>query len=145
MFIIIHYSYITIGAMASQIISLAIAYSTVFFWHRSQKTSKPRVTGLGEGNSVNSGEFPTQRASNAEKVFIWWCLQEIRKSKMEGIKVDGRWDCVGYHRNYKAWTLSCITMLINPYPASASIMVLMHIISISHMWWDYRVTQKPWL
>ena len=39
---------------------------------RSNKTSKLRVTGLCEGNSPGTGEFPEQRASNAEKVFIRW-------------------------------------------------------------------------
>ena len=35
---------------------------------RSKKTSKLRVTGLCEGNSPVTGEFPSQRASNAENV-----------------------------------------------------------------------------
>ena len=39
---------------------------------RSEKTSKLRVTGLCEGNSPMTGEFPAQRVSNAEKVSIWW-------------------------------------------------------------------------
>ena len=34
--------------------------------HRSKKTSKLRVTGLCEGNSPVTVEFPAQRASNAE-------------------------------------------------------------------------------
>ena len=42
------------------------------FRRRSKKTSKPRVTGLWEGNSPVTGEFPSQRASNAENVSIWW-------------------------------------------------------------------------
>ena len=42
------------------------------FRHRSQKTSKLRVTGLCEGNSPVTGEFPTQMASNVENVSIWW-------------------------------------------------------------------------
>ena len=42
------------------------------FRHRSKKTSKVRVTGLCEGNSPVTGEFPAQRASNAEKVSIRW-------------------------------------------------------------------------
>ena len=42
------------------------------FRRRSKKTSKPRVTGLCAGNSPVTGEFPAQRASNAENVFIWW-------------------------------------------------------------------------
>ena len=36
------------------------------------KPSKFRVTGLCEGNSPVTGEFPAQRASNAENVSIWW-------------------------------------------------------------------------
>ena len=43
------------------------------FRPRSEKTSKLRVTGLCEGNSPVTGEFPTQRASNAENVSLWWC------------------------------------------------------------------------
>ena len=42
------------------------------FRRRLKKTSKLRVTGLCEGNSPVTGEFPTQRASNAENVSIWW-------------------------------------------------------------------------
>ena len=42
------------------------------FWRRSKKASKLRVTGLCEGNSPVTGEFPAQRASNAENVSIWW-------------------------------------------------------------------------
>ena len=42
------------------------------FRRRSKKTSKLRVTGLCEGNSQVTGEFPAQRASNAENVYIWW-------------------------------------------------------------------------
>ena len=42
------------------------------FGRRSKKTSKLRVTGLYEGNSAVTGEFPAQRASNAKNVSIWW-------------------------------------------------------------------------
>ena len=42
------------------------------FRRRSKKTSKLRVTGLCEGNSPMTGEFPTQRASNLENVSISW-------------------------------------------------------------------------
>ena len=41
------------------------------FKRRSKETSKPRVTGLCKGNSPVTGEFPSQRASNAENVFMW--------------------------------------------------------------------------
>ena len=42
------------------------------FRRRSKKTSKLRVTGLCEGNSPVTGEFPAQRASNADHISIWW-------------------------------------------------------------------------
>ena len=42
------------------------------FRRKSKKTSKLRVTGLCEGNSSGTGEFPAQMPSNAENVFIWW-------------------------------------------------------------------------
>ena len=42
------------------------------FRRRSKKTSKLCVTGLCEGNSPVTSEFPAQMASNAENVSIWW-------------------------------------------------------------------------
>ena len=50
------------------------------FRRRSKKTSKLRVTGLCEGNSPVTGEFPAQRASNAESVSIWWHLHAVASS-----------------------------------------------------------------
>ena len=35
-----------------------------------------RVTGLCEGNSSVSGDFPAQRTDNAANVSIWWCHHE---------------------------------------------------------------------
>ena len=43
-----------------------------FYRRRSKKTSKLRVTGLYEGNSPMTGDFPSQKASNTENVSIWW-------------------------------------------------------------------------
>ena len=42
------------------------------FRRRSKKTLKLRVPGLCAGNSPVIGEFPSQKASNAENVSIWW-------------------------------------------------------------------------
>ena len=50
------------------------------FRRRSKKTSELRVTGLCAGISPVTGEFPAQKASNAENVSIWWrnhCLYDI--------------------------------------------------------------------
>ena len=46
------------------------------FGCRSKKTSKLRVTGLCEGNSMVTGKFPAQNTRNAENVSIWWCHHE---------------------------------------------------------------------
>ena len=58
------------GAMTSQITSLTIVYSS-FCSRRSKKASTLRVTGLFEGNSPVTSEFPAQRVSNTENVSIW--------------------------------------------------------------------------
>ena len=42
------------------------------FRRKSKKISKICVTGLCEGNSPGTGEFPAQMASYAENVSIWW-------------------------------------------------------------------------
>ena len=55
--IVWHYSDVIMSAMASQIISLTNFYSM----RRSKKTSKLRVTGLCDGNSPVTGEFPAQK------------------------------------------------------------------------------------
>ena len=60
------------STMASQITSLTIVYSTVCSGVDQRKHQSPRVTGLCEGDLPLTGESPAQRASNAEKVSIWW-------------------------------------------------------------------------
>ena len=67
-----HYNDVIMGAMASQITSLLIVYSTVCSRRRSKKTSKLRVAGLCAGNSPVTGEFPPQMVCNAENISIWW-------------------------------------------------------------------------
>ena len=59
------------SAMASQITGVTIVYWTVCSGAHQRK-SKLRVTGLCEGNSPVTGEFPAQKASNAENISIWW-------------------------------------------------------------------------
>ena len=48
------------------------------FKHRSKKTSKLHATDLCEGNSLVTGEFPSQRTSNTKNASIWWCHHEQR-------------------------------------------------------------------
>ena len=44
----------------------------LLFRRRLKKASKLRVTGLCAGNSPGAGEFPAQKASNAENASTWW-------------------------------------------------------------------------
>ena len=70
---------VTIGFNSEQyndFIMSAMPYSTIYSRRRSKKTSKLRVTGLCEMNSPGTGEFPSQRSSNAVNVSIWWRLHE---------------------------------------------------------------------
>ena len=54
----------------------------------SKKTSKLRVTGLCRGKSPVTGEFPAQRASNAENVSIWWRHHEHWSTDMISLQED---------------------------------------------------------
>ena len=44
---------------------------------RSKQISNFRITGLCEGNSPVTGEFPAQLASNARNVTIWWLHHDL--------------------------------------------------------------------
>ena len=57
------------STMASRITSLTTVYSTVYSGADQRKHQNSASL---EGNSPVTGEFPAQRASNAENVSIWW-------------------------------------------------------------------------
>ena len=61
-----HYTDVIMSLMASQITSLAIVYSPVCsgIYQRKHQSSVSLA--------FVTGEFPTQKASNAENVSIWW-------------------------------------------------------------------------
>ena len=56
------------GAMTPQTTGISIINSTVF----SGADKKTHQSSACEGNSPVTREFPAQRASNAENVFVWW-------------------------------------------------------------------------
>ena len=60
--VLCHYSGVIMAAVASPITSLTIVYWTVYSGADKKKPSKLRITGL----CAVTGEFPAQRASNAE-------------------------------------------------------------------------------
>ena len=65
------------------------------FRRRSTKTSKLRSTGLCAGNSLGTGEFPTQMASNAKNVSIWWRHHVVVKVSVQLIPQNEP-RCTGY-------------------------------------------------
>ena len=58
--------------MASQTTSLTIIYSTVYSGVYQRKHQNSASLAFVMGNSPVTGEFPSQRASNAGNVSIWW-------------------------------------------------------------------------
>ena len=52
----------------------------------SKKTQKLHVTGLCEGNSPVTGEFPAQRANNAENIYL---MTSCFKPKYRGRRSGG--------------------------------------------------------
>ena len=65
------------GAIASQITSLTIIFSTIYLDTDQRKHQSSGVTGLCAGNSPEAGEFSVQMASDDENVSIWWRHHEI--------------------------------------------------------------------
>ena len=64
-----HYNDVIMGAMASQITSFTIVYSTVYSEADKKPIKAPRHWPFC-GEFTGSGEFPAQMASNAENVSI---------------------------------------------------------------------------
>ena len=54
----------------------------------SQKTSNLSVTGLSEGTPPVTGGFPSQEASNAENVSIWWCHHGKIRPRLPKLVLD---------------------------------------------------------
>ena len=76
------------------------------FRHRSNNTSKLRVTGLCEGNSLVTGEFPAQKASNAENVSIWWRHHHRIVSQGASCVLRHHWFRQCYHYLRHSWPRS---------------------------------------
>ena len=62
----IQYSDVIMNAMASQITSLTIVYSTIYSGADQRKHQSPALVALC------TGQVPAQRATNAENVSVWW-------------------------------------------------------------------------
>ena len=66
-----HYNDVITGAIASQITSLTIVYSTVYSDTDQGKHQSSASLAFVPGIH-RTGEFPAQMASNAQNVSIWW-------------------------------------------------------------------------
>ena len=78
------YSDVIIGAMAFQITSLTIVYSTVYTGADQIKHQSFAPLAFVRGNSQVTGEIPAQMASNAENVSIWW-YHHVVECSMTGV------------------------------------------------------------
>ena len=70
-FRLLYYIDFIMTTMASHITSQTIVYSTVYSGADKKKHQSSASLALC-GEFTGTGEFPAQRASNAENVFIWW-------------------------------------------------------------------------
>ena len=84
-----HYNDVIMGPMASQITSLMVVYSTVYSGADHRKHQSSASLAFERGSSL-TGEFPAQRASNAENISIWWrhhvCLWRISDEFPEALQ-----------------------------------------------------------
>ena len=67
-----HYCDVIMGAMASQVTSLTIVYSTVYSGADQIKHQSSASLAFVRRIQTVTGEFPAQMASNAENVSIGW-------------------------------------------------------------------------
>ena len=65
-----HYGDVIMSAIASQITSLTIVYSTVY-WGADQRKHQSSASLASVRNSPVTEEFPEQKANNAENVSVW--------------------------------------------------------------------------
>ena len=83
-----HYNDVIMREMASQITSFTIVYSSVYSGADKRKHQSSA--------SLVTDEFPTQKASNAENVSIWWRHHDQRQCSVYRDCKSGRhilWHC----------------------------------------------------
>ena len=71
----IHYNVVIMGAIASQITSLTIVYSTLY----SDADQRKYQSSASLAFVRRPGEFPAQTDSNEESFSIWWRHRDVNK------------------------------------------------------------------
>ena len=124
-------------------------FTQPFIRRRSKKTSKLRVTGLCVGNSPGTGEFPAQRASNAENVSIWWRHHLSPNSPRLVILFV---DCATVNKVYLILSYFILSYLISKLRIHGECSTLWatgakHFLSqvLEHCLWRYRYIVFDWL
>ena len=103
-----HYNGVIMSEMASQITGVSIVCSTLG-WGAGQRKHHSSAS-LGFVQRI-TGEFPTQKPSNAESVSIWWRHHEylrFRNGPHHPRVVSGPW---GRWRQWQRWRQAAITNL----------------------------------
>ena len=75
---VLHHNDVIMDAIASQITSLTIVYSTIYSDADQRKHQSSASLAFVRG----TGEFPAQKASNAENVSIWWRHHGVPNSNL---------------------------------------------------------------
>ena len=89
-----HYGDVIMRAMASHLTSLTIVCSNVCSGPDQRKHQSSASQAFVWGNSSVTGEFPTQRASNAQNAPIWWRHLVDRTSAESGPLWRFHWEFI---------------------------------------------------
>ena len=114
----IHYNDVIMGAMASQITSLTIVYSTVYSgWDQRKHQSSAPLAFVWE--FTDDRRIPHTKASNAANVSIWWRHHvwlhwklpfSLWKFPVQPLKSDSpKWQHFHFSvRQYQYLTINCV-------------------------------------
>ena len=111
-------------AIASEITSLTIVYSTVYSGS-DQRKHQSSASLLCAGNSPVTGEFPAQKASNAENVNIWWRHHDLNQCRPRPLTSNGvtrPHELTEY--NYVTYESNIWSVKITPNPVGRSLRAL---------------------
>ena len=103
----IHYSDAVVSAMASQITSASIVCSDICSGADQRKhQSSTSSAFVKRGNPPVTGGFPSQRASNAENVSIWWRHHDMYTPSGNPLSSSNRTN-MGKHDLWERMPLNC--------------------------------------
>ena len=93
-------------------------FTQPFIQVQIKKKSKLRVTDPCAGNSLLTGEFPAQMASNAENISIWWRHHELGMSPLSATEMVWPWTADNTPKRVFPYgvlqrTMSCIKSITN--------------------------------